>query len=86
MSGIKVKVSPQSSYRVSVNNIDGTLSATAPISLRNVVREGSLATVENLEDIGNVSVVNKTDGSTLQFNSENSRYEIRLADLDGGTF
>lgn len=86
MSGIKVKISPQSSYRVSVNNIDGTLSATAPISLRNVVKESSLAAVENLEDIGNVSVVNKTDGSTLQYNSVNSKYEIRLADLDGGTF
>ena len=74
-----------SSYKVKVNNLGGTLTATNPISLRNVVREGSIAT-ENIENIGNVITVNKTDGSTIQYNSANQKYEIKLADLDGGTF
>lgn len=74
-----------SSYKVKVSNLGGSLTARKPISLRNVVREGTTVT-ENLENIENVSIVNKTDGSTLQFNSQNQKYEIKLADLDGGTF
>lgn len=82
---IKAKVSSSSSYNVEVSNFGGSLTNRKPLSLRNVVREGSVST-ENIENIGNVIVVNKTDGSTIQYNSVNQKYEIKLADLDGGTF
>jgi hypothetical protein len=81
---IKAKVSSGSAYNVTVNNLGGSLTSVQPISLRNVVREGAVET--KLEDITNITIVNRTDGATIQYNSSNQNYEIKLADLDGGTF
>jgi hypothetical protein len=72
------------SYRVSVSQTDGRIQTTAPLSLRNVVRDQAF--LRRIEDIENVTAVNKIDGATLVYNSENQKYEIKLADLDGGFF
>jgi hypothetical protein len=71
-------------YKVQVNQTDGRIQTTAPLSLRNVVRDQAF--LKRLEDIENVLELNKVDGATLVYNSENQKYEIKLADLDGGFF
>lgn len=72
------------SYRVQVSSVGGRIQTTAPLSLRNVVRDQAF--LKRIEDIENVLAVNKIDGATLVYNSENEKYEIKLADLDGGFF
>jgi len=83
---INAKVSSAASYNLTVSNNGGTLTSQKPISLRNVVREGAIATLDTIESIGNVSTVNKTDGAFLQYNAATQKYEITQADLDGGSF
>lgn len=73
-----------SNVRVKLNQVDGRLQTTAPLSLRNAVRDSAF--LENLENIQNVTVVNRVDGSGLQYNSETQNYEIKLMTLDGGNF
>lgn len=85
ISNYSVSVGRPTNYTVSVNNIGGTLTTQKPISLRNVVREGS-TTINNIEAINNVEVVDRVDGAILQYDSVTNKYEVRLAELDGGTF
>lgn len=73
-------------YKISLNQTGTSLSTNKPISLRNVVREGAVQNLEKIESIGNVSIVNKTDGAFIQYNAETQQYEVVQAELDGGTF
>ena len=82
---INAKVTSAASYNIKVTNNGGSMSTQKPISLRNVAREGSVG-LTNIEAIGNVTTVDKTDGAFLQYNSETGKYEVRQAELDGGTF
>jgi hypothetical protein len=66
--------------KVKVNQLNGHLQTSAPLSLRNAVRDFSV------EDIENVVIINRVDGSGLQYNSETQNYEIKLMSLDGGNF
>jgi len=83
---INTEFTQPTTYSVEVNNNDGRLQTQSPISLRNVLKEGAQATVDNLEDIGNVISIERVDGSTIVYNASTSRYEVKLADLDGGSF
>lgn len=76
----------QGGYKISINQSGSGLSTNKPISLRNVVREGAVASVDTIEEIGNVSTVNKTDGAFLQYNATTQKYEVVQAELDGGSF
>ena len=67
----------------------GSLVQDAPITLKNSIADGSIATIEA---IGDVDEVNVTNGATLIYNSQTDKYEIKLltsdsiTSLDGGTF
>jgi len=50
----------------------GVLSAYAPITLKNVIRE-----IRSIEDIGDIDEIDVTSGATLVYNSEKDKYEIR---------
>lgn len=78
------ELTKSTNYKVQVSSMDGRIQTTAPLSLRNVVRDQAF--LKRIEDIENVLAVNKIDGATLVYNSENQKYEIKLADLDGGFF
>lgn len=76
-------------YTIKMNNDAGRLSLNAgsTLSLRNVVRDSSTGGgATTLAGLSDVTVVNKVDGAALVYDSGNNRYEIKLADLDGGTF
>jgi hypothetical protein len=73
---------------VKVNNIGGTLTPYAPITLKNQVIE--ITSIENIADVDEIDV---TDGATLIYNSSTDKYEIKplnfsdlSGDIDGGTF
>lgn len=73
---------------VKVNNVGGTLTPYAPITLKNQVIE--LTSIENIADVDEINV---TDGATLIYNSSTDKYEIKplnfndlSGDIDGGTF
>lgn len=73
-----------------ITNNNGRLSAAAPITLKNQIQE-----IRAIEDFGNVSEVDVRTGSTLIYNSENDKYEVKQLNfsdlagdvsLDGGSF
>jgi hypothetical protein len=82
MSDLKVKLQKNPQYKIKVNQVDGLLQTFAPLTLRNAVR----SEIVNLEDIKNIKVIDKTNGSILQFNSTSNNYEIKLGSFDGGEF
>lgn len=81
-------------YTIKMNDTGGRLSTTAgqTISLRNVLKAPSTGTgtggggATTLAELSDVSVVNRVDGAALVWEADNSRYEVKLADIDGGTF
>ena len=72
-----------------ITNNNGRLSSTAPITLKNQIQE-----IRSIEDIADVSEVDVSAGSTLVYNPENDKYEVRKLqsddfdtfNLDGGSF
>ena len=71
-----------------ITNNNGRLSSAGPITLKNQIQE-----IRSIENITDVSVVDSTNGSTLIYNSQNDKYEVRQLqvgdlnlDLDGGSF
>jgi len=80
---IKAKLTSSTNYNVKVTPSAQSLQTGAPIALRNIAAD---LDVKDLAQIGNVSVINKTDGAGLQYNSVTNKYEIKLLDIDGGSF
>lgn len=70
--------------KVRLTQTDGHLQASAPLSLRNAARDSAF--LQNVEDINNIVIINRVDGSGIQYNSETRNYEIKLMSLDGGDF
>jgi hypothetical protein len=72
-----------------ITNNNGRLSSAAPITLKNQIQE-----IRSIEDIADVSEVDVSSGSTLVYNPENDKYEVRklqsddfdVLNLDGGSF
>ena len=72
-----------------ITNNNGRLSSAAPITLKNQIQE-----IRSIEDIADVSEVDVSAGSTLVYNPENDKYEVRKLqsddfdtfNLDGGSF
>lgn len=71
-----------------ITNNNGRLSSTGPITLKNQIQE-----IRSIENITDVIVVDSANGSTLIYNSQNDKYEVRQLqvgdlnlDLDGGSF
>lgn len=71
-----------------ITNNNGRLSSAGPITLKNQIQE-----IRSIENITDVSVVEVANGSTLIYNSQNDKYEVRQLqagdlnlDLDGGSF
>lgn len=74
-------------YTIKLNQNNGRLSTRAPVTLRNEkVTGGGASSVNSLSDLNDVTEVLKADGSSLVYDSENNRYEIKAQNLDGGSF
>ena len=76
--------------KIRVNQNNGSLQSQTPVTLKNQVRE-----IHHIEDLSDVAPVDVETGSTLIYNSETDKYEIRkinsgdfsgTLNLDGGEF
>jgi hypothetical protein len=80
-----MSITSRTNYNIKINQNNGRLSTNAPVTLRNEKITGS-TTVSNLADLIDVVEVIKADGSSLVYDSENARYEVKAQNLDGGSF
>jgi hypothetical protein len=78
---LNAKITRITGVQAKVTNNAGVLSTVAPLTLKNQIQE-----IRSIEDIGDVDEINVTSGSTLVYNSTTDKYEIKMLDLDGGTF
>lgn len=87
---MKVTLAKTSTQKVTVTNTGGTIQSSTPVTLKNQINE-----IHSIQDIQDVSSLDVATGSTLVYNSQTDKYEIRklqLADfgdsinLDGGSF
>jgi len=70
-------------YKIKLTQVDGRLQTSSPLTLKNVIKSGD---IQDIAEIGNVTVVDKVDGAILQYNSSTDRYEVKLGEFDGGEF
>ena len=66
---------PKSSFNITVKKVDGKLTVTDPITVKNQINE-----LRSITDIPNVSVMSLANGATIIYNSNNQLYEIRPLD------
>ena len=87
---MRAVIGRQTTQNVKVTNSGGSLQSTTPITLKNQISE-----INSIEDIRDVSEIEVSTGSTLVYNSENHKYEVRKLssadfsgtfNLDGGIF
>ena len=78
---LNAKITKITGVQDKVTNNAGVLSTVAPLTLKNQIQE-----IRSIEDIGDVDEINVATGSTLVYNSTTDKYEIKMLDLDGGTF
>ena len=78
---LNAKITKITGVQAKVTNNAGVLSTVAPLTLKNQIQE-----IRSIEDIGDVDDINVATGSTLVYNSTTDKYEIKMLDLDGGTF
>jgi len=81
----------QTKINVTLNKgSSGILQSSAPITLKNQISE-----ITSIEDINDVAEIERAAGSTLVYNPENDKYEVRKLtatdlpetfNLDGGEF
>lgn len=80
---VKVNPNPETKIVARVASVNGVLQSTAPITLRNQLREYQINSIQDLPDVAETNVAN---GATLVYNSNTSLYEVKQLDLDGGEF
>ena len=78
---LNAKITKITGVQAKVTNNAGVLSTVAPLTLKNQIQE-----IRSIEDIGDVDEIDVATGSTLVYNSTTDKYEIKMLDLDGGTF
>lgn len=78
---LNAKITKITGVQAKVTNNASVLSTVAPLTLKNQIQE-----IRSIEDIGDVDDINVATGSTLVYNSTTDKYEIKMLDLDGGTF
>ena len=78
---LNAKITKITGVQAKVTNNAGVLSTVAPLTLKNQIQE-----IRSIEDIGDVYEINVSTCSTLVYNSTTDKYEIKMLDLDGGTF
>lgn len=67
----------KSDFTVTVRKEGGRITSTAPMTVKNQIRE-----LRSIEDFDDVNVVNKTDGSMFIYNSATGKYDVKLYNDD----
>jgi len=78
---MRVAINRTSSQNLKITKSpSGVIQSSTPITLKNQISE-----ISSIEDIRDVTTVDVVDGSTLVYNSENDKYEVKkleISDLD----
>lgn len=77
---LNIKIVPNQDFVVKVNSDGGRIRAVDPITVKDQIRDRN-----RVEDLLDVTVVNRTNGSTLIFNSNTNLYELKPFNFSGNT-
>lgn len=80
MSFVATIVPIATTINAKVTNNSGVLNPVS-VTLRNQIQE-----IRSIEDIADVAEINVTNGATLVYNSTTDKYDVKILDLDGGSF
>jgi hypothetical protein len=87
---VRVNPNPETKIVAKVTNNNGVLSSGTPVTVKNQFREYQ---INSIEDLPNVDEINVGSGSTLVFNANTNKYEVKPLDatnitgiIDGGEF
>lgn len=69
-----VSVNSTANITIKVRKEDGRITVTDPVTVKN-----QIAQVPNIADIGDVRVVNLTDGAILRYNANTQTYDVAPA-------
>lgn len=67
----------RSDYTVTVRKEGGRITSTAPITVKNQIRE-----LRSIEDFDDVNIVSKQEGSMFIYNSVTGKYDVKLYNDD----
>jgi hypothetical protein len=62
-----------------ITNLNGHLTTTSPLTIKNQLREYQINSIEDLPDVSEVSVVN---GATIVRNASTGLYEVKPLSAD----
>ncbi len=72
-----VILSSKSTFTTTVQKVGDRVTTTAPITVKNQIRE-----IRGIEDFENVDISQKQDGATFIYNSATGKYEVKLYNDD----
>lgn len=86
---VNVVVTRKRNVRISSNATGGIIDSTIPVTIKKTDIRNSLG----VDDLNDVDLTSRTNGSTLVYDSESTLYAVRPlqfneinGDLDGGVF
>ena len=87
---VKINPNPESKIVAKVSTESGLLQSSTPITIKNQFREYQINSIEDLPDVDEVDV---DSGSTIVYNANTNKYEVKPLDItnvvgiiDGGEF
>lgn len=87
---VKINPNPETKITAKMTNSPGFLQPSAPLTIKNQLREYQINSIQDLPDVAEEAVV---DGATLVYNANSSVYEVKQLDvtnlsgiIDGGEF
>lgn len=87
---VKINPNPETKIVAKVSTNNGQLSTVNPLTIKNQLREYQINSIEDLPDVDEVNV---ESGSTIVYNANTSKYEVKPLDItnvtgiiDGGEF
>lgn len=67
----------KSDFTITVNKEGGRITSTAPITVKNQIRE-----LRGIDDFENVNIAQKQDGATFIYNANTGKYDVKLYNDD----
>lgn len=87
---VKINPNPETKITAKMSTTPGFLQPSAPLTIKNQLREYQINSIQDLPDVDEVQVAN---GSTIVYNSATNKYEVKPLDtdyidgpIDGGEF
>lgn len=90
---VNVVVSRKRTVNVSTHGTGGVIDTTTPVTLKNIPTIISSGGVDTIDEMRDINLAQRTDGSTLIYDQGTNTYVVKRmdfeeinGDLDGGVF